>query len=107
MSLEIENFGISDEALDNFREFMEMVIAVELPAYLTLTGLALARYGQIALRLPEVILEANNQNRYCTMHQYLPPGPLINFLSCLVLSPGVAIVPQIDDSLTKNCHEAA
>ena len=36
MSLEIENFGISDEALDNFREFMEMVTAVELPAYLSL-----------------------------------------------------------------------
>ena len=58
-------------------------------------------YGQIALRLPEVILEANYQNRYCSSHKYLPPGPLTNFLSCLVLSPGVAIVAQIDDSLTK------
>ena len=36
MSLEIENFGISDEALDNFREFMEMTTAVELPMYLSL-----------------------------------------------------------------------
>ena len=33
MSLEIENFGISDEALDNFREFMEIVTAMELPIY--------------------------------------------------------------------------
>ena len=68
---------------------------------LTLTGLTLARYGQIALRLPEVILEANNQNRYCSRHQYLPQGPLTNFLSCLVLSPGVARVVQVDESLTK------
>ena len=36
MSLEIENFGISDEALDNFREFMEMVTAMELPIYSSL-----------------------------------------------------------------------
>ena len=74
---------------------------------LTLERLSLSRYGQIALRLPVVILEANNQNRYCSRHQYLPPGPLTNFLSCSVLSPGVAIVVQIDDSLTKNGYEAA
>ena len=54
-----------------------------------------------ALRLPEAVLGTSNQNRYCSRHQYLHPGPLTIFLSCLILSPGVAIVAQIDDSWTK------
>ena len=70
-------------------------------------GLTVSRYGLRGLRLPEVILEANNQNRYCSRHEYLHTEPLTNFLSCLVLSPEVAIVPSIDDSWTKIDFEAA
>ena len=36
------------------------------------------------MRLPEAILVTNNQNRYCSRHEYLPAGPLSNFLSCFV-----------------------
>ena len=60
-------------------------------------GLTSAKYGLRGLRLPEVILEANNQNRYCSRHEYLPTEPLTNFLSCLVLSPEVPILAQVDD----------
>ena len=66
--------------------------------------MAVAR-SDIVLRLSEVILKANNQNRYCTLHEYLHPGPLNSFLSCLVFSPEVNIVVQIDNSLTKNAYE--
>ena len=69
--------------------------------------LTLSIYGHIALRLPVFILEANNQNRYCSRHEYLPTGPLTNFLSCLVLPLEVAIEAEIDDTLTKNGYEAA
>ena len=56
--------------------------------HLTLTGLTLSRYGQNALRLPEAILEASNQNRYCFSHHALSPEPLSSLLCFLDLSLG-------------------
>ena len=58
-------------------------------------GLRVSIYGHSPLWQPRAILEASNQNIYCSFHQYLSPEPLTTLLCCLDLSLGGAKVPKV------------